>query len=285
MVAEKFYLHAATLGEIKIFDGYLGIFMKKQQFFKKTTAALVASAVIGSAAFAGPFDTSLTIEKSIDRAAASSQTKIDKLAEDTTDMAFDYRSTLQTVDSLKVYNASLKRSIDNQANTIGEFDARMKSIDQTEKGVIPLMEDMIDTLAKFVERDIPFNLEARQERVAKLKANMDDAGITVSEKYRKILEAYKIEMDYGNAMSASTGSIDYNGSPLEVDFLRVGRMTYVYLTADAKRGAYWDKSVNDWQALPEDDIASVSEAIKMAKGISPQNLFKIPVPAPTETAQ
>merc|ERR1712000_201999 len=143
---------------------------------------------------------------------------------------------------------------------------------------------MIKTLDEFVQLDIPFNLEQRQERVAKLEALMDDANVTVSEKYRKILEAYQIEMQYGNAVSASTGNIEKDGEELSVNFLRVGRLSYVYLTVDGKHGAYWDKTSDKWVDLPDSYLDSVDSAINMAKGVATQELFKVPVPA-TEAAQ
>ena len=66
--------------------------------------------------------------------------------------------------------------------------------------------------------------------------------------------------------------------------MRVGRLSYVYLTVDGQSGAYWDKTSGKWVALPENYLDSVSGAINMAKGVATQELFKVPVPA-TEAAQ
>lgn len=258
--------------------------MKKQVLFKKTAVAILASAVMGSTMAAGEFDSSMKTEKTIDKKAASTQVTVNRLAEQTTDLALDYRNTLQQVDSLRIYNTQLERQIANQEKQISESSKEMETIDETEKGVLPLMDEMIKTLDEFVQLDIPFNLEQRQERVAKLEALMDDANVTVSEKYRKILEAYQIEMQYGNAVSASTGNIEKDGEELSVNFLRVGRLSYVYLTVDGKHGAYWDKTSDKWVDLPDSYLDSVDSAINMAKGVASQELFKVPVPA-TEAAQ
>lgn len=259
--------------------------MKKQVLFKKTAVAILASAVMGSTMAAGQFDASLKTEKRIDKKAASTQVTVDRLAEQTTDLALEYRNTLQQVDSLRIYNTQLERQIASQEKQIAESSNEMETIDETEKGVLPLMDEMIKTLDEFVQLDIPFNAEKRQERIEKLYALMDSADVTVSEKYRKILEAYQIEMQYGNAVSASSGTIDKDGEPLAVDFLRVGRLSYVYLAKNGESGAYWDKSTGQWAALPQDFLDSVGNAINMAKGIATQELFKVPVPATTEAAQ
>ena len=262
----------------------LGKFMKKQVLFKKTAVAILASAVMGSTMAAGEFSSSMTTEKRIDKKAASTQVTVDRLAEQTTDLALEYRNTLQQVDSLRIYNTQLERQIASQEKQITESSQEMETIDETEKGVLPLMDEMIKTLDEFVQLDIPFNIQQRQDRVQNLYALMDDANVTVSEKYRKILEAYQIEMQYGNAVSASSGNIQKDGEDLSVDFLRVGRLSYVYLSVDGKSGAYWDKTSGQWVDLPEEYIDSVNEAINMAKGVATQELFKVPVPV-TEAAQ
>ena len=46
------------------------------------------------------------------------------------------------------------------------------------------MLDSIETLDKFIDLDVPFLLEERKGRVARLRTIMDQADITVSEKYR-----------------------------------------------------------------------------------------------------
>lgn len=258
--------------------------MKKQVLFKKTAVAILASAVMGSAFAAGPFDSSMKTEKKIDKAAAGTQVTVNRLAEQTTDLSLDYRNTLQSVDRLRIYNTQLERQIASQEKQISESAQEMETIDETEKGVLPLMDEMIKTLDEFVQLDIPFNIEDRQKRVQNLYNLMDTADVTVSEKYRKILEAYQIEMQYGNAVSATTGTINKDGEDLSVQFLRVGRLSYVYLTVDGKSGAYWDQSDRTWQILPEDYLDSVNNAINMANGVATQELFKVPVPV-TEAAQ
>lgn len=258
--------------------------MKKTLILKKTALAVITSAILGGTAVAGPFESSVTVEKRIDKAATSSQSKINKLAEQAADAAFEYRNTLSRVDSLETFNTQLRRQVKSQEESITNMASEMESIDETEKGVLPLMDEMIKTLDQFVSLDIPFNLEKRTQRVADLHKMMDDADISVSEKYRKILEAYQIEMGYGNVMQADSGSIDRDGQPVEVDFLRVGRTAYIYLTKDRSSGRYWNKADKQWVELPSEYIDEVSEAIKMSDGIVPVEMFKIPV-AVAEAAQ
>ncbi len=260
------------------------MYMKKTVILKKTALAVITSAILGGTAVAGPFESSVTVEKRIDKAAASSQKKINTLAEQAADAAFEYRNTLGRVDTLETFNTQLRRQVKSQDESISNMANEMESIDETEKGVLPLMDEMIKTLETFVDLDIPFSLDKRTQRIADLNTMMDNADISVSEKYRKILEAYQIEMGYGNVMQADSGSIDRDGQAVEVDFLRVGRTAYIYLTRDRKSGRYWNKADKQWIDLPEEYIAEVDEAMKMTDGIVPVEMFKIPV-AVAEAAQ
>ena len=261
------------------------MYMKKTLILKKTALAVITSAILGGTAVAGPFESSVTVEKRIDKAAASSQTKINTLADQAADAAFEYRNTLGRVDTLETFNTQLRRQVKSQNESISNMANEMESIDETEKGVLPLMDEMIKTLEQFVELDIPFSLDKRTQRVAELNTMMDNADISVSEKYRKILEAYRIEMDYGNVMQATTGSIERDdGQTVDVDFLRVGRTAYIYLSKDRKSGRYWSKADKQWVDLPEQYIAEVDKAMKMTSNIVPIDMFKIPV-AVAEAAQ
>lgn len=260
------------------------MYMKKTLVLKKTAVALMATAVLGGTAIAGPFESSVKVEKRIDKAAASSQVKIDKLAEQAQDAALEYRNTLSRVDSLETFNKQLRRQVKSQEASINGMDSEMASIDETEKGVLPLMDEMIKTLDQFVSLDIPFNIEERTARVQGLYRLMDDADVSVSEKYRKILEAYQIETGYGSVMQATTGEIDQGDGKLNVDFLRVGRTAYIYLTKDGKSGKYWNQKDKAWVELPAEYVESVNEGIKMARGISTPELFQVPV-AVAEAAQ
>jgi len=65
---------------------------------------------------------------------------------------------------------------------------------------------------------------------------MPRADVTVSEKYRRIVEAYQLEMEYGRTIEAYRGERDGK----TVDFLRVGRVGLMYQSPDGKETGYWD---------------------------------------------
>jgi hypothetical protein len=101
----------------------------------------------------------------------------------------------------------------------------------------PLVIRMIDGLEQFVEMDVPFNLDERRDRVEFLRTNVDRSDLTVAEKFRQVLEAYNIELQYGRGFETYSDTIELAGGPREVDFLRIGRIALVYQTTDGRRPA------------------------------------------------
>ena len=67
--------------------------------------------------------------------------------------------------------------------------------------ILPLMSRMIDTLDQFVALDMPFLPEERRKRVDGLRELMARADVTISEKYRRVLEAYQVENEFGRTVS------------------------------------------------------------------------------------
>ena len=96
------------------------------------------------------------------------------------------------------------------------------------------MQKMLDTLEQFVALDVPFLLEERSEpRRELLEEMMARADVTLSEKYRRIVEAYQVEMDYGRTIEAYEGKLGDGDDARTVQFLRVGRV--VAALPDARR--------------------------------------------------
>jgi hypothetical protein len=157
------------------------------------------------------------------------------------------------------------------------------SIDQVsviERQVTPLMLKMIDALEQFVELDVPFLLEERRNRVAFLGTLLERSDVTVAEKFRRLLEAYEIENDYGRTIEAYKGSLEVAGAVREVDFLRIGRTALLYQTVDAEHFGMWDTTKREWVPLSAEYRNQIRSGIKMARKQVAPNLLILPIPTP-----
>ena len=81
---------------------------------------------------------------------------------------------------------------------------------------------MIDAIDQFVAVDVPFLKDDRTKRMNALKDLMGRSDVTVAEKYRKVMEAYQTEINYGRTIESYRGTLSLNGLDREVDFLRIG---------------------------------------------------------------
>lgn len=247
-------------------------------------AALVsAGTLVGAAAAvqASTLDSILAVGEAKNTAARKSQAKIDRLADETRDLLNDYKTVNKQIDGLKVYNARLQRQIDNQMKRVTEIDQSISQVTIIQRQMTPLVIRMIDGLEQFVELDVPFEKDERMERVEFLRSNIDRADVSVAEKFRGVLEAYNIELQYGRGIDTYRGTIDMNGSPRDVDFLRIGRITLVYQTTDGAMSGAWDAASSSWVDLPSGEYdAAIRKGIRIAKKQATIELLNMPVSAP-----
>jgi hypothetical protein len=99
--------------------------------------------------------------------------------------------------NLEQYNQYLTRLIDEQQNEVDSYISQIKGVKETRQGIVPLMLAMLDSLSAFIQLDSPFLAQERQDRLLQLQNMINKADISEAEKYRRILEAYQIEADYG----------------------------------------------------------------------------------------
>ncbi len=247
-------------------------------------AALVAmGALLGATAavHADTLEDILQVGDAKNDAARKSQAKIDRLADETRDLLNDYKTVMKQIDGLKVYNARLERQIDNQVKRIGEIDESIDQVTVIQRQMTPLVIRMIDGLEKFVELDVPFHMDERKQRLAFLRSNLDRSDVSVAEKFRQVLEAYKIENEYGRKIDAYKGSVDIDGVDRDVNFFRVGRIALLYQTTDTDISGAWDQASRSWVPLERGEYRNaIMKGLRIARKEASIDVLTLPVPAP-----
>ena len=219
------------------------------------------------------------------KAAQKSQQKIDRLADETRDLLQDYRTVNKQIDGLKVYNARLQKQIDNQIKRIGDIENSIQQVTVIQRQMTPLVIRMIDGLEKFVELDVPFHKEEREQRIAFLRSNLDRSDVTVAEKFRQVLEAYKIENEYGRKIDAYKGSVEIGGVDRDVNFFRVGRVALLYQTTDTEVSGAWDQKTRSWVELGSGEYRNaIMKGLRIARKEASIDVLNLPISAP-EAAQ
>jgi len=227
-------------------------------------------------------DDSLFVQSSSDLNSKGSQAVVSDLSDETQDLLGQYRLVLQQIDRLIAYNDYVERLIVDQEAQIKDIREQLDQFALIERGIVPLMLDSIDTLDKFIDLDVPFLLEERKARVARLRTIMNLSDVTVSEKYRQIMDAYQIETTYGRDIEAYTGLLEIGGVSRQVDFLRIGRTSLTYQTPDQEETGFWNKQDKQWEKLPNKYQNYVTHGLRVARKQVTPNLLELPIEAPGE---
>jgi hypothetical protein len=219
-------------------------------------------------------------------AGAESQKRVEDIATATDSLIAQFRLTNKKIESLKIFNTSLGKVIDSQNEELESLQRQIDSVEEVGRAVTPLMLKMIEALDSFVKLDMPFLLEERTSRVNGLRVLMRMSDVAEPERYRRILEAYQIEGDFGRTIDAHGGTITRDGVKVPVDFLRVGRIGLMYKTRDAQEYGVWNQAEKRYQTLESSDYANwIDEGLRVAKKQSAPQLIKVPLPQPTPGGQ
>lgn len=229
-------------------------------------------------------DAALNAQAEADAASAASQARINDVVDQTRDAAGRYAQTMAEIDSLNRYNEQLQEQVASQDAEIASIQAQLSEIEVTNREVLPLMERMVETLDRFVAADTPFLLEERRNRVAALRELMPRADVAISEKYRRILEAYQIELEYGSTLEAYEGVLSDGNGDRTVEFVRLGRVSLMYQTLDGTEAGYWNSETSSW-VQDNSYVDNISDALSVALQEGAPDLLRVPVPAPQESAQ
>lgn len=215
--------------------------------------------------------------KKINQSASHSQQKIDRISEEITNKLQKFKAVSKEVDGLNVYNQQMQAQLDNQLTELKQIGESIEQVSIIERQISPLMARMIETLAQFVKLDVPFLPEERSKRIDDLQGLLTRADVSVSEKFRRVLEAYQVEIDYGRTIEAYSGLHTIDGNERNVDFLRIGRVSLVYKTRDGNKMGVWDQKSNSWQTLDDNYRSNINKALRIARKQLAPDLIIVPV--------
>ena len=157
---------------------------------------------------------------SVNEESLASQHRVEILSDETEDLLTRYSGALRQIESLRTYNRQMDVLISSQEGEMASLGEQLEQIDLVSRDVTPLMLRMIDALDQFVGLDVPFLEEERRKRITGIREMMRRADVTEAEKYRRIMEAYQIENEYGRTIEAYRSTLDKDGREVTVDFLR-----------------------------------------------------------------
>lgn len=135
---------------------------------------------------------------------------------------------------LQQQRQDLQEYIDATQARIATKEKQLADIEQISSQIQPFLEEMLTLLKMQVSDGYPFLHNEQEKRIDNLDHLMIDPDISVSEKYRKIMEAFWVEAEYGTTIETYQETITIDGQTLLVDIFRLGRFSLFYQSLDRK---------------------------------------------------
>ncbi|WP_067584592.1 DUF3450 domain-containing protein [Endozoicomonas ascidiicola] len=187
------------------------------------------------------------------KAGQSAQLAIESLDDETRQLESQWFHLMKKKEGIDVYNRVLQQQLAKQQAEIADIKQSIAETADVERQIIPLISRMIRSLEQFIALDMPFLLSERQQRVAELKSLLNNPGTSTSEKLARTFAAYQEESRYGKTIETYPGEININNQLHQVDFLRIGRVAFLYQTSDRSALGAWNAEQAQWVQLPVSD--------------------------------
>ena len=248
---------------------------------RRVTAAFFAATVIAisGSVFAQTVDQVLQADQRRLNLAQQSQERINGVVEGTRSLEDQYRAINKEIDGLKVYNRLMSAQVEGQVATLDDIGLSMDQVDVINRQIFPLMERMIDGLDQSVKVDVPFLMDERTGRIENLKAIMSRSDVSVAEKFRKVMEAYQIENDYGTTIEDYKQSLTLEGEGTRAfNMLRIGRVGLYFQSDDTRITGRWDNTARAW-VIDNSARNEVRKGLRVARQLVAPELINVPVSA------
>lgn len=236
----------------------------------------------GSPAFATHLQTAEALQMEKQKKAQASQQRVEKLDDQAQQMLNEFREASLELENIRTYHNQLAKIVQNQEQEKNDLERQMLDLEITQRNITPLMLRMLEVLEQFVSLDAPFLEQERTLRVQHLKQMMDRSDVELGEKFRRLLEAYLVETEYGRTIEAYNGDLKRQDKIHTVDFLRLGRLGLYYLTLDESEAGYWNKRERRWEILDDSYRSAISQGLRIAKKQAAPDLLQLPVNAPEQ---
>lgn len=253
---------------------------------RRYTAAVISTVVLAASGsvFAQTVDDVLRASDQRLELARQSQERINNVVEGTRSAEDQYRAINKEIDGLRVYNRLMVAQTNGQEAVLEDIALSLEQVDMINRQIFPLMERMIDGLEQSIELDVPFLIEERRERIVTLKDIMERSDVSVAEKFRKVMEAFQIENDFGNSTEwyRQTLTLD-DGTTRDYNILRIGRVGLYFQSDDTQITGRWDQAEKAW-VIDDSARNEIRKGLRMAKQLIAPELIIVPVEAPTEAS-
>lgn len=221
-------------------------------------------------------DSALNAAKSSTQSSAASQQRVESLDDEADNMLREYRAVLQQRDNIDLFVQQQDIFLQSQKAEIDSLRKQLGTVEQIKQGMVPMMLTMTAAIEDSIRSDLPFSLGERLERVDRVKSVLSNPNVSPAEQYRQVLNAFEIEVSYGQGIDAYEG-VHPTKPGNSVDFVRFGRVALIYMTKDESEIARFNMETRGWDELDSGQALQVRQAIRIANGEAAPDIVTAPV--------
>lgn len=250
--------------------------------FKAIRACLIAgaAAIVTAGGACAQLDEALRVARQSTQEGAQAQEQITQLATAADNAEGQYLAAQEQIESQRIFLEQQRVFLLSQQNELSALRTQLERVGSIEVDLAPMLLDMYVALEEFINEDLPFQMDVRQERLSNIQTALGDANISAAERYRLLLNAYEIEMGYGRSLRAYSEEIEVDGVPQAADVLQIGRVALI-----REIGGSFDILTQDnreWRPVPGSMAVDVERAFRIAREVTTPEVFTAPLPGPTD---
>ena len=178
---------------------------------------------------------------------------------------------------LQEQKSNLRQQVESTQKRIVSKKRQLSDIEQIANQIRPFLDELVKELGLQIADGLPFLTAERRQRIDKLESMMAAPDISISEKYRKVMEALLVEAEYGFTIEAKQETIEVEGQSRLVNIFRLGRISLFYQNLDQKGCGFYNVVEKSWQTLPANHNREIQKAIDIAAKRRPVEILSLPL--------
>ncbi|MFO7875933.1 MAG: DUF3450 domain-containing protein [Desulfovermiculus sp.] len=178
---------------------------------------------------------------------------------------------------LELQNEQHVAYIQQKENSIDRLEEQEEVARSLRMELEPYLSEVVDKLEARVEADLPFLPQEREDRLHFIDQSLTEYGVSLSERLRRVLEALTVEAGYGTSVGVNDRELDIDGSPVQAQVVRLGRVGLLYVTPDGGSAGMWDKRAKEWRSLDQDMAKEVQKTVDIIQERRVAELVTMPL--------
>ena len=248
---------------------------------RKISMATLLAGLLGTAAL-GPVHAQegKSLSDTVARTVATqqeTQKKQEAWAEEKNDLTARYRAAMAQVDYLDKTRAFEQKEVNSLDASIAELNRRMVESVKLKDNLEDTLNVVVDHLENRVNKDIPFLMNERRERIASVREAIAKPELSAAEKLRRVLEALQVEANYGNTVDVSQERIKVGDEEISADIIRIGRVSVFWRSPDGNRVGEFDRGTGQWVEMDHKYAHVISDVREMVMRLRSTKVVTLPL--------